>query len=119
MGMNSLNWGNVCLNHFANLNNIHNDDYTCFFHFRPVECIEFLIQQPACRERMLNTPAMEFNKAEESIYSEVKSSNWWWNVQVRCLILAIAIMILTPSIATVAAWSINCPCSVQFRPDTY
>jgi len=119
MGINSLNWGNVCFNHFANLNTLHNDDYTSFFLCRPVECIEFLIHQPAFREHMSYTPEMEFIEAEESIYSEVKSSDWWWNEQVRWLIFAIAIMILTPSIATVATWSIDCPCSHQFRPDTY
>jgi hypothetical protein len=63
----------------ANPNNLCDNDYTCFFHRNDVEFIEFLMQQPAFREHMSYTSAKEFNDAEERIYSEVKSSDWWCN----------------------------------------
>jgi len=60
----------------------------------------------------------ESNDAEEHIYSEVKSCDWWWNEQVRWLNYIIATMMLPPSIATAAAWSYGYPFIRQFRPDT-
>jgi len=77
MGIDSWKLGKVCYNRLPNPNNLRNDDYTCFLYHNPVECIEFLMQQPAFREHMSYAPAKEFNEAEEHIYSEVKSSNWW------------------------------------------
>jgi hypothetical protein len=41
------------------------------------------MQQPEFREPMSYAPANEFNDAEEYIYCKVKSSDWWWNEQVR------------------------------------
>jgi len=82
MGINSSKSGKVCFNRLADLNNPRDDDYTRFFPPNPVECIDFLMKQPAFREHMLYAPAKEFNAAEELIYSEVKSSHWWWNEQV-------------------------------------
>jgi hypothetical protein len=41
------------------------------------------MQQPAFREHMSYDPAMQFNHAEECIYSQVKSGDCWWNEQVR------------------------------------
>jgi len=67
---------------------------------------------------MSYAPAKEFNDAEERIYSEVKSSDWWWNEQVRWLNFVLATMILTASSASAAAWSYDCPFIRQFRPDT-
>jgi hypothetical protein len=81
----------------ADPNNLRNDYYTRFFYRNPVECIEFLMQQPTFREHMSDAPAKEFNDTEERIYSEVKSSDWWWNEQVRWLNLVIAMMIFTTS----------------------
>jgi len=82
MGIDSWRSGNVCYNRLADPNNLHDDDYTRFIYHNPVQCIEFLVQQPAFRDHMLYAPAKEFNDADERIYSEVKSSDWWWNEQV-------------------------------------
>jgi hypothetical protein len=41
-------------------------------------------------EHMSYAPAMEFNDAEECIYSEVKSPDCWWHEQVRLLNFVIA-----------------------------
>jgi len=68
MGLDSWKSGKVCYNRLADPNNLHADDYTCFFYRNPVECIEFLMQQPAFREHMSYAPAKEFNDAEERIY---------------------------------------------------
>jgi len=71
--------GRVCYNCSADPNNLHDDDYTHFFYHNPVECVVFLVEQPAFRDHMSYAPAKEFNDAEEWIYSEVKSSDGWWN----------------------------------------
>jgi hypothetical protein len=77
MGIDSWKSSKVCYNHLANLNNHRDNDYTLFFYRNPVECTEFLMQQPAFMEHMSYAPAMEFNDAEECIYSEVKSPDCW------------------------------------------
>jgi hypothetical protein len=82
MGIDSWKSGKVCYNRLADPNNLWDNDYTRFFYHNPAECIEFLMQQPTFREHMSYTPAKKFNDAEECIYSEVKSSDWWWNEQV-------------------------------------
>jgi len=53
------------------------DEYTCFLYCNPVDCIEFLMEEHAFREYMSYAPAQEFNDAEELIFSQVKSSDWW------------------------------------------
>jgi len=75
MGMNTWKLGKVYYNHFADLNNLCDDDYTGFLYFNPVEYIEFLMQQHMLSEIMSYAPAKEFYDAEERIYSEVKSSD--------------------------------------------
>jgi len=52
MGIDSRKSGEVCYNCLADPNNLCDDDYTWFFYCNPVECIEFLMQQPAFREHM-------------------------------------------------------------------
>jgi len=83
MGIDSCKSGTVCYFCLADPNNLRVDDYTLFSYRNPVEWIEFLMQQPAFREHKSYAPAKEFNDAEERIYSEMKSSDWWWNEQVR------------------------------------
>jgi len=82
MGIDSWKSGKVYYNCLANPNNLLDNDYTCFFHHNPVEYIEFLMHQPAFREHMAYAPAKELNDAEKHIYSEMISSDWWWNEQV-------------------------------------
>jgi len=82
MGIDSWKLGNVCDNHLANANNLPDNDYPRFFYCNSVECIHFFMQQPAFGEYKLYAPAKEFNDAEEPIYSEMKSSDWWWNEHV-------------------------------------
>jgi len=118
MRIDSWTSGTVWYNRLANPNNLRDDGDTQFFNRNPVECIEFLMQQPAFRQHMSYGPAKKFNDAEECIYSEEKSSDWWWNEQVRSLNFVIAMMIVTPSLATAAAWSYDSPFIRQFRPDT-
>jgi len=93
MGVDSGTSSKVCFTRFPDQNKLRDDDYTYFFYPNPVDSIEFLMQQPAFREHMWYAPAKEFNDAEERIYSEVKSSDWWWNEQVGLLNFVIATMI--------------------------
>ena len=118
MGLDSWQSGKVFYNCLADPINLHNDDYTLSFYFNPVECIVFLMQLSAIREHTPYAPAKEFNDAEDRIYSEVKSIDWWWNEQVRSMNFVQATMILTASIATAAACNHDCPFIRQFRADT-
>jgi len=108
----------MCYNGSADPNNLRDDHYTHLFYHNSFEYIEFLMRQPAIREHMSHTPTKAFNDAEEHIYSDEKSSDWWWNDQVCKLNFVIATIILTSSISTAAAWSYDCPFIQQFRPDT-
>jgi len=83
IGIDSCKSGKACYNCLADWNNFRDDDYTHFFYRHAVECIEFLMQQLVFREHMAYAPAKKFNDAEERIYSEVKSSDWWCNEQVH------------------------------------
>jgi len=83
MGIDSWESGKVCYNHLVAPNNLRDDDDTRLFFRTPVECIEILLQQPAFREHMSYAPPKEFHDAEDRILSEVKSSDRWWNEQVR------------------------------------
>jgi hypothetical protein len=100
MGIHSWKSGTVCYNRLADSYNLCNNESTRFNYRNPVQCIEFLTQQPAFREHMSYAPAMQFNDAKERIYSEVKSSDRSWNEQVRELNFVVATMILTASLAT-------------------
>jgi len=77
MGIEFWTLGKVCYNDLANPNNLRKDDYTRFFERNPVECIEIPIQPPEFGEHISYAPAKQFKDAEDCIYSEVKSSNWW------------------------------------------
>jgi hypothetical protein len=82
-----------------------------------VGCVVFLVRQTAFREYILYAPAKEIDDIEEYMYTEVISSNWWWNEQVHCLNCVTAMMIITTLIATPASWSYDCHIICQFRPD--
>jgi len=118
MGIDSWTSGKVCYNCLADSNNLLNNHYSSIFHRNPVECIEFLMLQPAFIEYMSYAPATEFNDPGKFISTEVKSSDWWWNEQVSELNFIIAVMILTASIATTAAWSSESPYILPFKTDT-
>jgi len=83
LGIDTWELGEVCSKRLADQNNLRDDDYTCFYYLNPVVWIEFLMQQPVFREHMSYAPPKQFNETEKWIYSEVKSSDWWWNEQVR------------------------------------
>jgi len=51
------------------------------------------MQQAAFREHMSYAPAKEFNKEEESLYSDAKPCDGLWNEEVRLLNLILAMMI--------------------------
>jgi len=110
--------GKVFYSCLADLNNFHNDNFECFYYCNPVERIQSIIQQPAFSEHMSCAPAQEFNDAEKRVYSEVKSSDWWWNERVHKEKFIIPTIILTASIAMTAAWSYNCPFIQKFAQDT-
>jgi len=65
MGIKSSKSGKVWFNCFANPNNLHDNDYTCFFYRNSVECINFIMQQPACTRHMQFAQAKDFNDAEK------------------------------------------------------
>jgi len=70
-------WGRMSYNRLADPINLRNSNYIRFCYCSSVECIEFLMQQPAFSERMSYAPAKEYNAAMERTYSDVESSIWW------------------------------------------
>jgi len=118
MGIDFWKSGKVCYNCLADPNSLHNDEFTKFFYSNPGECFEFIMQHSAIREHMFYAQVKALNEAEDCIYSEVKSNDWWWNEQILELNLVIATTILISPIATAATWSSDCPCIRYFRPDT-
>jgi len=83
MGIDSGKSRKLCYNCLADPYNIRDADYTCFYFRNFDESFEFLMQQPAVREHMSYAPAKEFNDVVECLYSEVKSSDWCCNEQIR------------------------------------
>jgi len=82
MGTNSRISGIVCYNPSADPNNLRDDHSKHFICRNPVACNEFVMRQPAFTKQMSYALAKEFDDAEEHIYSEVKTSDWWCNEQV-------------------------------------
>jgi len=97
-GIDSYTSVDMYSNCLADPNNLLHYDYRRFSNLNPVECIEFFMHHAAFREHQSYAPATEFNDAEERIYSEVRSCDWWWNKQVRELSFVLATMTLTTSI---------------------
>ncbi len=71
--------GYVC---FDRLEDPNIEQTVPFWYRNPVECIEFLLQQPAYRDHMVYAPVREYNEEGERMYSELHTSNWWWRMQV-------------------------------------
>ena len=53
----------------------------------PVECIKFLMGNPAFKEFMAYAPERVYcdNKGNDHIYDETWTADWWWKTQVRKL----------------------------------
>ena len=50
----------------------------------PVECIKFLMGNPAFKEFMAYAPEQVYcNKGNEHIYDKTWIAGWWWKTQVR------------------------------------
>lgn len=54
-----------------------------FFYRDIVQCVEYLLAQPAYREEVVYAPVQEYNDAGERLYSEMHTGDWWWETQVR------------------------------------
>jgi len=83
-----------------------------------LNCILFLIQVSALWEHMSHAATKKFIDTNERVNSEVKSSDWWWNQWVHSSNVATATIILSPAIATAAAWSSHYSLFLNFWPDT-
>jgi len=66
--INSLKSITLCHTRLANPNNLHDNDYTCFFYPNDAAWIDFLLPQPPFWEQISCSPAMEYHYANESIY---------------------------------------------------
>jgi len=68
MGNDSWKSRELCYNHLADPNSVHDDGFTYHFYPNPAECNEFLMQQSAFRQHMSYAPEKESNDAEKCIY---------------------------------------------------
>jgi hypothetical protein len=76
------------------------------------------MQHPAFREYMSYVPAMQFNDAEDDIYSEEESIYEWWNELFDYLDFFVATISLTAAIVAVSARTIKYPLfSISDRAD--
>jgi len=74
--------GKVCFDQSVNPTSLRDSDMVSFWYRDPVECIEFLLQQPAYRDHMVYAPMHEHNEVGERMFSEINTGNWWWRIQV-------------------------------------
>lgn len=54
------------------------------FYRDPIECIQKLFSKPEFKGKMVYAPQKEFraDNEEDRVYSEMWTSNWWWEIQV-------------------------------------
>ena len=61
-----------------------NDGYSSTFFYRDiVQCVEYLLSQPAYWDDIVYAPVREHNETGERLYSEMHTADWWWETQVR------------------------------------
>lgn len=61
----------------------HDDGHSTFFYRDMVQCVEYLLSQPAYRDDIVYAPVREYNETGERLYSEMHTADWWWETQVR------------------------------------
>ena len=61
----------------------HDGHSSTFFYRDMVQCVEYLLSQPAYRDDMVYAPVREHNETGERLYSEMHTADWWWEMQVR------------------------------------
>jgi hypothetical protein len=65
--------------------NVINSNDTQFLYRDIIECVQYLLRQPAYTEHLVVAPIKEYNDEGERMYSEINTADWWWNTQVRYL----------------------------------
>jgi len=53
-----------------------------FFYRNSVDCLRYLVSQPADGEDLVNMPRREQGQRGQKIYAEMHTADWWWEVQV-------------------------------------
>ena len=61
----------------------HDGRSSTFFYRDIVQCVEYLLSQPAYREDIVYAPVREHDETGERLYSEMHTADWWWETQVR------------------------------------
>lgn len=60
------------------------DEHASTFYYRDiVDCVEYLVAQPAYREDIVYAPVREYDESGGRLYSEMHTADWWWETQVR------------------------------------
>jgi hypothetical protein len=60
----------------------HDGHASTFFYRDMVQCVEYLLSQPAYRDDVVYAPVREQNETGERLYSEMHTADWWWETQV-------------------------------------
>lgn len=46
--------------------------------------LQEILENPRIKEKCVWAPTKEYNADGERIYTDMHTTEWWWNVQVRC-----------------------------------
>ena len=57
-------------------------DNIVFWHRSLIDCVKWILRQPAYKEHLVYAPVQLFNKAGRRIYDEMNTGDWWWEKQV-------------------------------------
>src|SRR5205085_363131 len=62
--------------------NEEHPDPIVFWHRDLIGCAKWILQQPAYRGHLVNSPMRSFNTAGHRIYDEMNTGDRWWDMQV-------------------------------------
>ena len=90
----------------------HDDRSSVFFYRDVVNCVEYLLAQPAYRGDITYGPIKEYDGNGQRLYSEMHTADWWWETQVReipmSLVLNAVDLLLLLSICCCCLLSLSC-----------
>ena len=54
-----------------------------FFYRNVLDCVRYLLRQIAYRDDLVYAPRREYDHSGNTIYAEMHTADWWWDVQVQ------------------------------------
>ena len=56
---------------------------TTFYYGNIIDCVRYLIRQVAYSSDMIYAPIREYDLSRKRLYSEMHTTDWWWDMQER------------------------------------